>query len=181
MSMTNPISRIVSNIDLRRELIVTVVSFLSLIACLAWAQPFVAALSSVVLFGAMDAIGYYRVGEFFGENRPQDKLVYYRILQTVFQHLITAVLFIAFGWQIAGLYLLMWWFGVADIVYYIILRQSYLQYGSMFWLWWTPLGITMNILNRAWSSVPKYPSGILATVQADFGIVLAVVLYLLFL
>lgn len=147
------------------ELIVLVLSAVGLVVSHPLGSPILATLSSIVLFSAFDAIGYYRLG-----SNDKDKLPYYRTLQVVFQHILTAFLLFLFGWKFAVIYTVAWWFGVCDILYYIILRQNYFDYGPMFWLWWTPIGIVSKLFKT--DVLP-----IVATVQAVIGLCISVLLY----
>lgn len=41
---------------------------------------------------------------------------------------------------------LSWWFGICDVLFYIILGQwEMLNFKDMKWLWWTPYGIVNNL------------------------------------
>lgn len=148
------------------ELSVLVISAVGLIASAVLTSPIVATLSAIVLFSAFDAIGYYRLGV----EGSTDKLPYYRTLQVVFQHILTAFLLFTFGWQFALIYNVAWWFGVCDILYYLILRQNYFNYGPMSWLWWTPFGIISKMFDSS-------PSPMEGTIQAIIGLGISVLLY----
>lgn len=152
------------------ELIVLVVSAVGLVLSYPLTSPILATISAIVLFSAFDAIGYYRLGVHNTIGTTGDLRPYYRTLQVVFQHTLTAFLWFIFGWQFAVIYTVAWWFGVCDILYYIILRQNYFDYGPMFWLWWTPIGIVSKMFKT--DILP-----IVATVQAIIGLGVSILLY----
>lgn len=147
------------------ELLVLVLSAVGLVLSYPLSSPVLATVSSVILFSAFDAVGYYRL-----DSGSKEKLPYYRTLQVVFQHLLTAYLFFLFGWQFAVIYNVAWWFGVCDIMYYVILKQNYFTYGPMFWLWWTPFGIVSKLFKM--DILP-----IIATIQAIIGLVVSTMLF----
>lgn len=134
----------------------------------------VAIILAILAFAGFDAVGYHHLYISGSGTSPvrRDRLVSYRTLQFVFQHILTFLLYLGFGWESAFLYNVLWWFGVGDLLYYVLLKQDYTKYGPMFWLWWTPLGLILRVLNK--DVTPKQ-----ATTQALIGSVISVVLYVL--
>lgn len=137
-------------------------------------NPAIAIILAIIGFAGFDAVGYHHL--YISGAGPttvrRDRLVSYRTLQFVFQHLVTFTLLLGFGWESALIYNVLWWFGIGDILYYILLRQDYTKYGPMFWLWWTPLGLILRIFNK--DVKPNQ-----ATAQAIVGAVLSAILYIL--
>lgn len=152
------------------ELIVLVLSAVELVVSHPLGSPILATISAIVLFASFDAIGYYRLKVHRSPLGSTDIRPYYRTLQAVFQHILTAFLLFLFGWKFAVIYVVAWWFGICDILYYVILRQNYFSYGPMFWLWWTPIGIVSKLFKT--DVLP-----IVATVQAIIGLGVSILLY----
>jgi hypothetical protein len=145
------------------------VSTLALLISIFTGNPLLMLGSSVVLFSAMDAIGYFHLVWGGNQNVPannqQERLVSYRFIQTVFQLLVSIALYSNVGLMSALSFNLMWWFGVCDILYYVLLKQNFFGYGDMFWLWWTPIGILRSIglikEITAWMAVTQAVIGVL--------------------
>lgn len=103
-------------------------------------------LCSLLAFASFDAIGYQTVRKIGGDN-----LIGYRICQTAFQWMVSILATSLSGgllWVGVG-YTLLWWIGVCDWLYYILRKEyGYIEFGDMFWLWWTPQGIINKYINR---------------------------------
>ena len=152
--------------DFIRESLIFILSAIGLVGSYLIGSPLLATVSAIILFTSFDVFGYYRMGT----TSNKEIVPYYRVMQTIFQHIITAFLWFLFGWQFALIYNIFWWFGGCDILYYVILKQNYFTYGPMFWLWWTPAGIVLSRFGES-------PSPRLATIQSIVGLVLCIVLY----
>jgi hypothetical protein len=130
--------------------------------------------SSVVLFSSMDAIGYFHLvwggDQLVPANNQEERLVSYRFIQTVFQALVTIVLYLKVGMSYALAFNTMWWFGLCDMLYYVLLKQKFIQYQDMFWLWWTPAGILKSL------GILKTVTGKTMLIQSMVGIILAVLI-----
>lgn len=141
------------------------------------ANPLLMVASSVLLFSSMDAIGYFHLvwggNQAIPANNQQERLVSYRFIQTVFQALVSLILYTNAGIFHMLSFNLMWWFGVCDILYYVLLKQKFLVYKDMFWFWWTPVGILKSL------GLIKEISGRTALIQALIGIVLGTLLLIL--
>ncbi len=101
-------------------------------------------LGAVLLFSGFDYIGFQRITKTDSEMKG---LIEYRILQTLLQysllyHLYTLDIFYALE------FLLLWWFGVCDILYYILGKENPNTYGKIYWIWWTPLGIISTYITK---------------------------------
>lgn len=103
---------------------------------------------SLLTFTAYDAIGYESVAH----SDDRTNLVRYRICQTTYQWVIAlfaGLLSHGSVWVVGG-YIFLWWIGVCDMLFYILLNRldEMYKYGNMPWLWWTPLGIINKFLGR---------------------------------
>ena len=102
----------------------------------------------LIIFTAFDVFGYESVAH----STDRDNLVRYRIIQTVFQWTIFLVLGLLTHWNLWTTlgFIYLWWMGVCDVLFYIILGRlgQMKHYGDMFWLWWTPIGIWNTINGR---------------------------------
>ena len=82
----------------------------------------------------------------------KDRLTFYRIIQTAFQAGIAFVLY-QFGIPTMLAFLLFWWFGGCDVLFYFIGdlmgREGYKFWNANEWYWlaWTPVGIIQFIPN----------------------------------
>lgn len=128
-------------------------------------------LSSILLFSSMDAIGYFHLvwggDQSVPANNQDSRLISYRFIQTVFQALISAILYLNGGISYVLAFNIMWWFGVCDMLYYLLLKQDFTRYDDMFWLWWTPAGILKSL------GILKTVSGITMIIQSIIGIIFA--------
>jgi hypothetical protein len=103
---------------------------------------------SLLSFTAFDAIGYESVAH--SENRMD--LVRYRICQTTYQWFLAifaSSLSNGLFWVVFG-YIILWWIGLCDVIFYYLLKKEkdLYSYGNMPWVWWTPLGMINRILGR---------------------------------
>lgn len=109
--------------------------------------PIILALA-LLSFTAFDSIGWESVAH--SEDRMN--VVRYRIDQTTYQYIIAALATAVSGglvWVTIG-YILLWWIGLCDVLFYYLLKKEadLYSYGNMPWVWWTPLGIYNRIMNR---------------------------------
>lgn len=105
-------------------------------------------LCALFTFTAFDAIGYESVAH----SDDRMNLVRYRICQTTYQYVIAFFASVLSGglvWVVAG-YMLLWWIGLCDILFYYLLKKQndLYSYGNMPWVWWTPLGMINKLLGR---------------------------------
>jgi hypothetical protein len=105
-------------------------------------------LLSIVSFTAFDTIGWESVAH----SDERMNVVRYRIDQTTFQYIIAALATSVSGglvWVTVG-YILLWWIGLCDVLFYYLLKKEadLYSYGNMSWVWWTPLGFINKILGR---------------------------------
>jgi len=99
---------------------------------------------SIFVFSMFDVFGYSEIVR-KKYNLNKTALYIYRIIQTIVQWSIAI-----YVWQfypyVAILYILSWWFGVCDHLYYVLNDDERDWYFSnatidMPWLWWTSFGI----------------------------------------
>ena len=89
-----------------------------------------------ILFTVYDIIGYEAVRD----KLDLTLLHSYRIIQTAFQLALVLLAYACYGLFPALGFLLLWWFGLCDYLYYAIGR--YETKGVIWdWLWWTPAGL----------------------------------------
>lgn len=128
-------------------------------------------ISAIFLFSSMDAIGYFHLvwggDQGIPANNQEERLVSYRFIQTVFQIMLSLILYMHSGITYALAFNIIWWFGFCDMLYYIMLKQRFIDYEDMFWLWWTPAGI----LKKA--GLIKTITGRTMLIQSIVGIVVA--------
>jgi hypothetical protein len=55
-------------------------------------------------------------------------------------------------WVLGG-YVYLWWMGVCDVLFYVLLgkEDELISYADMSWLWWTPLGMINRLTDRSTS------------------------------
>jgi hypothetical protein len=95
-------------------------------------------LFGILLFSSFDYLVFQRIVK---TDRQLTGLIPYRVVQTILQYTIGYVIYQSCGLNDFIWYMLIWFFGVCDMLYYIIGKESFLQYTNMYWLWWTPIGI----------------------------------------
>ena len=61
--------------------------------------------------------------------------------------LILAFLFYI-NYKLGIAFLISWWFGLCDLLYYLISLENFMKY-RMYWLWWTVYGMHYAILGKA--------------------------------
>ncbi len=101
-------------------------------------QPQLNLIAVILLFSAFDFLAFDRIVK---TNNKMKGLITYRIIQTILQYSLVYFLFINSGLATAIWFMLFWFFGVCDMLYYIIGKQSFINEKDMYWLWWTPIGI----------------------------------------
>lgn len=149
----------------RRWLILYDLLGIGLIVAGWWIHP-LAALGALLLFTVYDINGYEGVeGTEEWMRSPQASqwfraylsidttaawsilyrrlLCSYRVIQTKFQLLLIAFIATVFDIRVAAAWLVAWWFGGEDILYYLVGRYEL----PSWWLWlsWTPFGILSRI------------------------------------
>lgn len=120
-------------------------------------------LPAAIFFAFVDSLLWKRVGD-TPWRFP------YRIFQFCLQVTITYFLY-QISWHSAGSFLLFWWFGGCDVLYYWMLSFPVSideEYGY-YWLWWTPVGIFKHVNNQTFTAVE-------VLVQALVGFVCAITL-----
>lgn len=126
---------------------------------------------SILIFSTFDYIGYNLIGtkDDFG----------YRVIQIAVQVIMIAILWYFFGFITSLSFILLWWFGIADLLYYVIdgiiyliFKKSYenglfwkISYNNMNWLWFTPLGLLGVMMNKK-----------LLVIQSVIGILITVII-----
>lgn len=100
---------------------------------------------SILLFSSFDYLVFQRIVKSDIELKG---LVPYRVVQTILQYLLVYYIYINNGLDDSIWFMLMWWFGVCDLLYYLVGKESIKTYNDMFWLWWTPAGIVCKILGK---------------------------------
>ena len=110
--------------------------------------PAVALTAALVLFTSFDIVGYNSVALIVDRM----SLVRYRVIQTCFQWTLFLTLALITEWNLWATtgYILLWWMGVCDVLFYILVGKlrDMLIYEDMPWLWWTPIGIINRFLGR---------------------------------
>lgn len=133
--------------------------------------PFIV-VTTLFLFSAMDAIGYFHLlwgsNQNIEANNQEQRLVSYRFIQTGFQIILSCLIYLSTNLMGAAMFNLLWWFGVCDMLYYMLLKQDFIHYKNMFWLWWTPVGILKKI------GILSDITGVTMLVQSIIGILLAI-------
>jgi len=144
----------------RRKFVLWMSAAVVLIGVGFWFSP-VAGAGALILFTMYDLVGWEAVSPYYGSDR--NLVMSYRVLQHVFLLALVALTWGLFGWMVAAAWLLVWWFGGADLLYYWIGRYP-LPRTSWTWLRWTPYGIVKGNL-----STPDVLS------QAGVGLLVAIV------
>lgn len=119
------------------------------------AYPLVLGLG-LTLFSAWDVIGYESVAK----SDRRENMVRYRIGQTSVQLLTIILLGVITHWNawvVLG-FIYLWWMGVCDVLFYILLHRlrDMIEYGDMFWLWWTPVGMMNRWLGRPTTGISVF-------------------------
>ena len=128
------------------SLVISLIGFI-ISAFMPLSAPLILTLA-LISFTAFDSIGWESVAH--SEDRMN--VVRYRIDQTTYQYIIAALATAVSGglvWVTIG-YILLWWIGLCDVLFYYLLKKEadLYSYGNMPWVWWTPLGIYNKIMHR---------------------------------
>ncbi len=124
--------------------IALIVSAMAIVFGIRYEAMLIAVVGAVVQFAAFDAI-VFRYVHRQNESDMQGR-AYYRIVQAVYQYGLLLVLAQSFGWW-SLLYLALWWVGVCDWLYYVLLNEkSISNVQDMYWVDWTPQGILCKLL-----------------------------------
>lgn len=97
-------------------------------------------------FATFDTIGYESI-----DKVDELKVYGYRIIQIMFQILLCIIGYLIYGWFPVLIFMFLWFFGMADLKFYINQRKSIneiLSYTNMTWLWWTPIGIIQTFRKK---------------------------------
>ena len=112
--------------------------------------PIILALG-LTLFTSFDVIGYESVAH----SLKREDLIRYRIGQSTLQWLVFILMGLLTHWNlwVLGGYIYLWWMGVCDVLFYVLLKKEdeLLFYADMSWLWWTPLGLMNRVMDRSTS------------------------------
>ena len=105
----------------------------------------------LILFTSFDVIGYESVAH----STKREDLIRYRICQSTIQWLTFILMGLLTHWNVwvLGGYVYLWWMGVCDVLFYILLgkEDELISYADMSWLWWTPLGMMNHWMDRSTS------------------------------
>lgn len=106
--------------------------------------------SAIVMLSALDAIIFNKilVSHNAGHNdETNQQLTTYRMLQGTIQIFVFVSVFIISGTLSALLCIILWWLGVCDLLFYILLLQTNYMFAerNMTWLWWTIPGLITRI------------------------------------
>jgi hypothetical protein len=99
--------------------------------------------SAVILFSAFDVLGFFYILTRYQSEQPSNFAEFniaYRLMQTVFQ-IFLAFIMLLISPIVAACFILTWWFGACDALFYILLKQQFIGYQNMTWLWWSLPGI----------------------------------------
>jgi hypothetical protein len=118
----------------------------------------------LTLFSAWDVIGYESVAR----SDKRENMVRYRIGQTSVQLLTIILLGVITGWNawvVLG-FIYLWWMGVCDVLFYILLGRlrAMVEYGDMFWLWWTPVGMMNRWMGRPTRGIVIFHNSLYAVI-----------------
>jgi len=103
---------------------------------------------SILVFTIFDIIGYYLILTKKETTEPFKIYLYlYRFLQTSFQIGISIALYFI-DIRIMFCFIISWWFGLCDYLYYIFTKRNIWKWINMYWLWWTPFGIILNLFKK---------------------------------
>lgn len=165
-------------IDIRKNILmdlshpILIVSIMVLIVSVIFGAALPALVSSTLLFSSIDAVGFFHLlwggDQFVKANNQHQRLVSYRFVQTAFQTTLSALMFSAFGWQLTAAFVLVWWFGLCDVIYYFLIRQNFFVFTDIYWIWWTPIGLlkSMGLFGRI--------SGTTMFIQSILGIIVTI-------
>ncbi|MDI6804633.1 MAG: hypothetical protein QME58_12450 [Bacteroidota bacterium] len=102
--------------------------------------------SFLIGFTAFDLLGFKHTLD-FRDGVPR---IAYRIVQTSFQIIFTALIYVLFGWQTAAACLIAWWFTACDVLYYLLGKYPFPPKDyPITWLNWSVLGVIRLIVPSA--------------------------------
>lgn len=108
--------------------------------------PYVAVLNAVAHFAAFDAVVFRHIHQ--GNEQDMQGRAYYRVVQAVYQYGLLILLWHFFGWW-SVLYMALWWVGLCDWLYYVLLGFDPIDpTGNMYWVDWTVQGIVCKLILR---------------------------------
>jgi len=161
-----------------RTLEILAVSIIGMVSSYFYALPILMFFSSLFLFGCYDVLGFYflltREGGIPSDPKSRTNAAY-RIIQTLFQIQLGVLLYFLGGLYVSLAFVLGWWVGGADLIYYLCTWQKYWTWGPVYWTWWTPWGLLKRIFG-------KYLSPEEFTLQAILGVlgILSGLIYFLY-
>ncbi|AFH49021.1 Hypothetical protein IALB_1311 [Ignavibacterium album JCM 16511] len=120
-----------------------------------------------LIINIYDILGYHFTLIRRNTQVPEKVIVRaYRIHQLLFEILIAVFIGFLFGWQYSISCGVIKWFGLQDLLYYLILRQPIPQ--KFTWMKWTPFGIIKGDLSK-----------FEVIFQAVIGIIIAILIIIL--
>lgn len=142
-------------------------------------------LFAIILFSMVDVIGYYIIlnldythpnwkyisydqyTKWKESKRTKQKLINYRIIQTIIQLIIAFGLYTLASWPNAVMWLAIHFFGIHDLIYYVFIDQyrGLNTKRNMTWLWWTIFGALGN----------KYRTGKNLKLFSLIGLILSII------
>lgn len=109
--------------------------------------PLLLWIGAILLFTAFDCLGFHYLltnEETVAVDKGSIQNASYRIMQGAFQIILTFALWLLSP-PVAICFFGSWWLGLCDLLFYIVLRQSF-TYKDMPWLAWTPYGFINKLL-----------------------------------
>jgi hypothetical protein len=128
--------------ELQKDYSILLLTLLSINSLINNNLPFIIAL---IIFAAFDYLVFQRIVK---TDINLNGLIPYRIVQTLLQITLGYFVFHTNGLESTIWFVLFWWFGICDTLFYLIGKEKFLQYNDMFWVWWTPLGILNYFLKN---------------------------------
>lgn len=130
-------------------------------------------IACVLLFTIFDVFGFYLtevIGQ-FKENSSET--VPYRIIQVIFEIVLAIILLIQFDWSVSLAFLICWWFGTCDLLFYLFKQIVLKNDDNLFWLnGWSVFYILEKLGNKQTTPNQLYVSSIIGF---TIGLILCVV------
>ncbi len=125
-----------------------VIATVGLIAALVFRVELFGVFSASLIFAAFDCIGYHYLLTDLETIPPLPSTErYYRLFQFVFQTVLSALLWESFSLVAVLSFWILFFFGVDDFLYYLLLRQDFRR-ENMSWLNFTVFGAVLTWLKR---------------------------------
>lgn len=126
------------------SVVALLISAVNIVAGVIFTLPALATISAVVQFAAFDVVVFKHIHH--GNEQDMQGRAYYRIVQGVYQYGLLLLLLHLFGYWCV-LYMVLWWIGVCDYMYYVFLGvDTPLDVNDMYWVDWTLQGILCSLL-----------------------------------